>query len=95
MIVGAVGALGHHDVGGDARQVRLIGQRQQVEHHLHLIRESIELAHGSIGNLQRAEVLGRGHLHPALDFANAFEIPVEHLLVAAAELALQVLGAGP
>src|SRR6185437_14685107 len=38
-IVGAVGAFGDHHERGDAREIRLIGQRQQVEHQANLLIE--------------------------------------------------------
>ena len=51
VVVGPVRALGHHDVGGHARQVGLIGERDQVEQQVDLLVEVVQLADRRLGNV--------------------------------------------
>ena len=41
VIIGPVRAFGDHDVGGHAREIGLIGNRDQIEHQPHLLVERI------------------------------------------------------
>ena len=89
VVVGAVRAFRDHDVGRHAREVGLVRERDQVEHQLDLLAEVFQFPDGSIGNLERRQILRRRHLRAPLDLANAFQIAVENGAVAAPEVALQ------
>ena len=57
VIVGPVRAFADHDVGGDARQIGLIGNRDQIEQQPHfLIDRNILLGRGKLGRLYARKV---------------------------------------
>src|SRR5215831_14684873 len=93
VVVGPVGSLRDHDVGGDPSDIGLKCERQQIEHQLHLGGEVFQFTYRSIGDLQTAQVLRCGLLGAPLDLANAFQISVQSDSVARSEFALQLLGA--
>ncbi len=93
VVVGAVGAFGDHHVRRDAREIRLIGERDQVEHEPDLLVEVLELADRRVRHLDALEVARAGHLHAPLDLANGVEIVRQLRLVAGAEIVAQRLRA--
>jgi hypothetical protein len=53
VVVGAVRAFGDHDVRGDARQIGLVGQRDQIEQQIDLRAKLVQLANRSLGHIDR------------------------------------------
>ena len=84
VVVGAVGAFGHHDVRGHARQVRLVGQRDQVEQQVDLRAERVQLADRRLRHVDARQVAARRQLHAPLDLAHRLEVVVEDHAIARA-----------
>src|SRR5262249_1410034 len=93
MVVSPVRALGHHDVGNDARQVGLISDRGQIEKQIDLLVEVIKHSDWPRRKVHLGSVLGSDELCTPLDLTNAFEIPVECGAISRAQLLLQSLRA--
>ena len=56
VVVCPIRAFGDHDVRGHARQVRLVGKGDEVEHDLDLLVERIELADRRFGQLDTRQI---------------------------------------
>ena len=95
MVVGPVRPFRNHDVGNHASEVGLEGERNQIEHQLHLLGEILQLANGSIGNLQTGKIHCSGLLRPALDLADGFQVAVENGAVVISNFTLELFGAVP
>ena len=89
VVVGAIGAFRHHHVSGHARQVGLVGERQQVELQLHLRIEVVQFAGRCLGQFRSADVLRLRLLHAALDLPHAFQVVVERDPISGAQIALE------
>jgi hypothetical protein len=76
VVVGAVGAFSHHDVGRHAGQIRAVRQRDQVEHQVDLLVERVQLSDRSRWYLDGGEVAARRQLHTPLDLAHRLQIVV-------------------
>ena len=93
VVVGAIGAFGDHHVRRDAREVRLIGEGDEIEHEPDLLIKVLELANRRIRHLDAFEIARAGHLHATFDFAHGVEIVRELRAVARAEVVAQRLRA--
>ena len=87
--IGAPADLARQHEGADARQVGLVGQRQQVHHQLGVLGVIGRHADRLLDHRQLARVLRFGHLDAALDVAHRLEVLVDLRLVLRAEGAPQ------
>src|SRR4030095_11385338 len=92
MVVGPVRPFRHHDVGNHAGEVGLIGERNQIEHQLHLLSEVLQFSYGSIGDLQTGKIRCACLLSSPLDLADRFEVALENDAVVMSKLSLELLG---
>ena len=92
MIIGPVRAFAGHDVGGHAREIGLIGDRDQVEQQLHLLVERIILlGQRYLGRLHAREIAVRCKLNAPFDLSHRLQVAVEAHFIARAQLQLQRL----
>src|SRR5690606_5441624 len=89
MVVGAVRALGDHDVGGHAREVCLICESDQIEHETYLIVETVELADRYVRQLYAGKIALLRKLDAPLDFPHGVEVFAENRTVACADATLE------
>ena len=88
VVVGLAADLGRHHEGEDARHVRLIRQRDQVEHQVDVLIEG-RRAQRRVRDVDVRQVASLRLLNAALDFADGLEIVGQHPLVGRPQAALQ------
>src|SRR5687767_10410166 len=93
VVVGLVRAFRHHDVRGDAGQVGLIGDGNQIEEKVDLLVEVVELADRTLGNAHPGNVGGGDDGDAAFDLPHAFQVLLEGGAVGGAQFALKRLRA--
>ena len=90
VIIGPVRAFADHDVGGNAREIGLIGNRDQIEQQPHLLVDRrILLGLRYLGRLHAREIAVLRKLNAPLDFSHRVQVAVEEHFIARAQLLLQ------
>ena len=89
VVVRAVGAFGDHEVRSHARQIGLIGQRDQVEEQPDLLVERVQFADRRLGQIDARQVALRCQLDAPFDFPNRLQIAFQNDTVARVQIALQ------
>jgi hypothetical protein len=90
MIIGPVRAFADHDVGGHAREIGLIRNRDQIEQQPHfLIDRHILLGRRYLGRLHAREIAVLRKLNAPFDLSHRVQIAVEEHLIARAQFLLQ------
>ena len=93
VVVGLVRAFSHHEVRGDTGNVRLVRDRDQIEHEINLFVELVVHADGTFGNLHAGDIRGRDDLRASFDFAHALQILIHPCTIAGPQLRLERLRA--
>jgi hypothetical protein len=85
-----VRAFADHDEGGHAREIGLIGNRDQIEQQPHLlIDRDILLGPGYLGRLHAREIAVLRKLNAPFDLSHRVQVAVEDHFIARAQLQLQ------
>ena len=93
VVVGLVRAFSRHQVRGDASNIRLVGDREQIEHEINLLVEFVVHTDGAFGNLHAGDIGGRNNARPSFDFAHALQVLLHPCAIRGSQLRLECLRA--
>ncbi len=74
MGVGAICGLSGHYERDDARQIRLVGEGDQIEQQSHLLIEVLDDANRRVRNVGASQLARVSHSNPAFDLAHAVQV---------------------